>query len=180
MEKLKILIIGPERSGKSVISDYLYENNRDKPKIYRPTIGARILEIEKTIPSLDKSVIIELWDVSGNIQYESTWFAIQKNTDGILIVQNADRLTQKEEVKGWINNFVDKAKIPHFKCLGLGNHPSGRILDGKEYQIEKIGFTHCCFEERNTTIGPVFDDFVEKIVMQKKDSENKWRLNNQS
>lgn len=180
MENLKILLIGPERSGKSVISNYLYENNRDKPKIYRPTIGARVLEIQKTIQSLDKNIIIELWDVSGNIQYESTWYAIQKNTDGIIIVQNADQLTQKEEIKGWINNFVDKAKIPHFKCLGLGNHPSGNINNSKSYEIENIVFNHCCFEERNITIGPVFDDFVEKIAKQKKDTENKWRLNNES
>ena len=49
MQKFKIIIIGPERVGKSLISDYLYDNNIEKPRIYRPTIGVRILELERSI-----------------------------------------------------------------------------------------------------------------------------------
>ena len=43
--KFKILVVGPERVGKSIICDYFYNDNRDNPKIYRPTIGVRILEL---------------------------------------------------------------------------------------------------------------------------------------
>lgn len=48
MQKFKIAIIGPEKVGKSLIGDLLSGNNRDQPKIYRPTIGVRILEFEKS------------------------------------------------------------------------------------------------------------------------------------
>lgn len=49
MQKFKIIVIGPERVGKSLISDYLYDSNLSKPRVYRPTIGTRILEIERSL-----------------------------------------------------------------------------------------------------------------------------------
>ena len=49
MRKLKILMIGPERVGKSVIADSLFNQSKKEPRIYRPTVGVRILEFERKV-----------------------------------------------------------------------------------------------------------------------------------
>jgi len=55
---------------------------------YNPgsTIGVRILETEYS------NYRIEIWDVSGDQSYENTWTAIQKDTDGIILLYNADTM----------------------------------------------------------------------------------------
>ncbi len=156
MTKLKILIVGPERSGKTMISDYLYNDNRDKPKIYRPTTGVRILEFERTIQDLgqEKSLSIELWDLSGNMQYEGTWNGVQSNVDGIILVVKGDKQHQKDEIEGWINNFPKKLKMSPNSCLGFANHISGTFKDDTPLKYFSVNFNHSCFEKRGTTIGP--------------------------
>lgn len=70
---VKILVIGPLQSGKSTITNLLSERT-EGPSNYRPTVGVRILEFEKQAPrnpkrpGLDK-VMIELWDVSGDMKF---------------------------------------------------------------------------------------------------------------
>lgn len=49
MRKLKILLIGPEKVGKSVIAESLFNQAKKEPRIYRPTVGVRILEFERKI-----------------------------------------------------------------------------------------------------------------------------------
>jgi uncharacterized membrane protein len=46
------------------------------------------LEIEKEAPKhpkhpIQEKVMVELWDISGDVKYERTWPAIQENTTGI-------------------------------------------------------------------------------------------------
>ena len=84
--QIKILIIGPSMSGKSTIANYICERI-ESAQDYRPTIGCRILEIEKEAPKhpkhpIQEKVMVELWDISGDIKYERTWPSIQENTTG--------------------------------------------------------------------------------------------------
>ncbi|OWY97464.1 Catalase [Phytophthora megakarya] len=65
MAPLKILIVGPKEAGKSTIANFLAEHS-DRlggQERYQPTIGVRILEIEKGKAN------VELWDVSGDQKY---------------------------------------------------------------------------------------------------------------
>lgn len=67
MQKLKILVIGPEKTGKSSICNIIY-NPDQTSQIYRPTVGVRILDIEKEvkIDQRTQNVKIQLFDISGN------------------------------------------------------------------------------------------------------------------
>lgn len=78
--------IGPSRSHKTAIVSFL--TGMIDHLNYNPgsTIGVRILETEH------QNIRIETWDVSGDQSYENTWTAIQKDTDGILLIYNADTM----------------------------------------------------------------------------------------
>lgn len=91
MQKLKILVIGPEKTGKSSICNIIYNPDQTN-QIYWPTIGVRILDIEKEvkIDNRTQNVKIQLFDISGNQKYEQYYDSITDNTDGIIIVCNAD------------------------------------------------------------------------------------------
>lgn len=69
MRKLWILLIGPEWVGKTVIAESLFNNTKKEPKIYRPTVGVRILEFERKIQvdGSDFTVSVLLYDLSGNL-----------------------------------------------------------------------------------------------------------------
>ena len=75
---LKIVIVGPQKVGKTVIANSLSEFSHTISPDYHPTVGVRILETEKdytneqvgSISILKKNKInkvkIELWDMSGD------------------------------------------------------------------------------------------------------------------
>ena len=82
-------------SGKSTIANYISERVDSQPGEYRPTAGVRILEFEKDAPKhpkhpIQEKVLVELWDVSGDIKYERAWPSIQENTTGIILCYNVE------------------------------------------------------------------------------------------
>lgn len=171
MTKLKIIMIGPEQSGKSVIANYLHDPTKESPRPYRPTQGARILELERdvTVDGGEKRVSIQLWDISGNLRHEHLWSLFQEDVDGVILVSNADRHGQKDEIEGWVNNFPVKMKLSPTQVLGLANHPSGRDFNaGENTSMFNIDFIDCSFETRGSTLGPLFEGLVQKLVRNSK------------
>lgn len=80
---LKLIVCGPQRVGKTVLSNTISEFSNIIPTEYKPTAGLRILECEKefsdeqikNIPSLkgknNNKIKIQLWDISGDKRYYS-------------------------------------------------------------------------------------------------------------
>ncbi len=78
---LKIIVCGPQRVGKTVLSNTISEFSNVVPTEYKPTSGLRILECEKefteeqlkNIPSFKgkntNKVKIQLWDMSGDKRF---------------------------------------------------------------------------------------------------------------
>jgi GTPase SAR1 family protein len=75
---LKIVVIGPTKVGKTVLTNTISEFSNIVPQDYRPTVGVRILECEKEFTedqiknnkylksnNLSKTKI-QLWDMSGD------------------------------------------------------------------------------------------------------------------
>ena len=167
MKKLKILIIGPEKTGKSVISNFFFNDQRETPQVYRPTVGFRVLETERKVrnPSSgnEETLTVEFWDVSGSMKYESSWQVTQLDADGVIIVTNGDKPAQNHETENWIKNFPKKMKISPTQCIGLANHPSGVIQEYNSFNLISVNFTHCSFETRTSTLGPTVDKFLFKV-----------------
>lgn len=64
LTKLKILVIGPEASGKTTVVNYLSQKSNVLDAPYRPTNSVRIVEHETEVDN--RLISIEFWDVSGN------------------------------------------------------------------------------------------------------------------
>ena len=83
--RVKILVIGPTKSGKSTIANIIGELADGPSELYRPTVGCRIVELERDPPPAVASFgkfTLELWDVSGDFKYEKCWGPIQKDAHG--------------------------------------------------------------------------------------------------
>ena len=50
MSRVKILILGPSKAGKSTVANLLGDLQDGLGAIYRPTIGCRIVDFERDAP----------------------------------------------------------------------------------------------------------------------------------
>ena len=50
MSRIKILVIGPTKAGKSTVANILGDLQEGLSTVYRPTIGARIVDFERDPP----------------------------------------------------------------------------------------------------------------------------------
>merc|ERR1712100_356421 len=110
----KILVVGPQRAGKTAGVNFLAKF-RDVPSdYYHATVGVRVHEFEHTIPGKSAysdtvTASVELWDVSGDIKkYKDCWAAIQKDCDGVLFFFDVDvELAPKSDVEIWFREFLE-------------------------------------------------------------------------
>jgi GTPase SAR1 family protein len=109
---LKILVVGPSKSRKSQLVNYLAgvidTANGPSPG---PTVSARILEGERN------GVNLELWDVSGDQSTEAGWPAIQKGADAVLLVYNPEIPGASKECELWAQWFGIGSVISSDRCL---------------------------------------------------------------
>ena len=126
---IKILIFGPSKGGKSGVASFLSGSKTTMNYSPGPTVGVRIFSFERN------NTNIELWDVSGDQSYETSWPAVTKDADGGLLIFNADIGGQAKEAElwiGWIKPVV-------CACVGFtsidgalstpsSNNPSGLTL----------------------------------------------------
>merc|ERR1711988_363863 len=109
----KILLVGPQRAGKTALTNYLAKFREVPSDYYHATVGVRIHDFEHTVAgksaySDSVPASVELWDVSGDHRkYKECWPAIQKEVDGILFVFDADvELGPNSDVEIWFKDFV--------------------------------------------------------------------------
>ncbi|KAJ3272170.1 Intraflagellar transport protein 22 [Terramyces sp. JEL0728] len=110
--KLVVFMVGPQKTGKTAITNYLAEMSESLESTeYRPTQGVRysknnirILEIEKKLVADPKkgqkwreaNVVVELWDCSGEINLVDCWRAFSNKIHGAVFVVSADGRHDKE------------------------------------------------------------------------------------
>ncbi|CAH8540470.1 unnamed protein product [Schistosoma margrebowiei] len=103
MNHLKLVVVGPNKCGKSYICNYLSETVEQVTGGYHPTSGVRILEYEQKVKIKGKisKVEVELWDASGDKKYETCWPAIFKGSNGIVFVYNPDNPNHVNDLQNW-------------------------------------------------------------------------------
>ncbi|CEM11747.1 unnamed protein product [Vitrella brassicaformis CCMP3155] len=111
--RVKITCVGPPRSGKSFISNVLAEICEAPSSRYRPTVGVRIVEVER------EKVTCELWDVSGDQRYSSCWPAIQQGVSGALFVYDAE--VQTADLETWYHSFATSLGLTPTQCMLVCN-----------------------------------------------------------
>ena len=176
---LKIIIVGPQKVGKTVIANSLSEFSQTISPDYHPTVGVRVLETEKTytdeqvsnIPILKKNklskVKIELWDMSGDRRFESTWPAIKYGANGVIIVLDAVNDKYEGVIDEWMNNFCTEISPEIVTCFSYKKEESKGIAKSKQSHQ----FPNMVISEVNHSMEsllPNFHKFITKLLIQMK------------
>ena len=176
---LKIVIVGPQKVGKTSIANSLSEFSHTISQDYHPTVGVRILETEKTyteeqvssIPILKKNklnkVKIELWDMSGDRRFESTWPSIKYGANGVIIVLDAFNDKFDSIIDEWMNNFCTDINPENITCFSYKKEDVKGISKNKQSRQ----FPGMVISEVNHSIEallPVFHKFITKLLIKMK------------
>ena len=130
---------------------------------------SRVLEFERDAGSQrggwqsgsGEMVPIELWDVSGEHNYENCWPAICKDTTAVVIMYNPANKSHEQEVALWHEWFCKNQGISDDRCLVFAHHESGsnppRSRPPKA--LQKCPIVHSSFETP-PLIRQEFDKFL--------------------
>eukprot|EP00698_Gefionella_okellyi_P014875 TRINITY_DN4145_c0_g1_i1.p1 TRINITY_DN4145_c0_g1~~TRINITY_DN4145_c0_g1_i1.p1 ORF type:complete len:193 (+),score=24.52 TRINITY_DN4145_c0_g1_i1:58-636(+) len=125
----KILIVGPSNVGKSVISNMISEFAEQPTSEYVPTVGVRILECERSIGRTDPrsrdsmKISVEIWDCSGDRQFERCWPAIAKDADGVVFVLNPYDPRHLSEIEIYHKAFAG-TRVKDNNCQVFAHRPA--------------------------------------------------------
>mmetsp|Transcript_24379 Transcript_24379/g.62884 ORF Transcript_24379/g.62884 Transcript_24379/m.62884 type:complete len:201 (+) Transcript_24379:71-673(+) len=128
--RAKVIVVGPSKAGKTrlanQIADFESEPNLES---YTPTAGVRILEFDREITHAAKrggqhsvSLSVELWDTSGDKQYESCWPAILTGVVGAILVFDPENASGEKEAVRWYSAFLQKLNLSAGQVLVLAHH----------------------------------------------------------
>ncbi|KAI1710578.1 ras of complex, roc, domain of DAPkinase domain-containing protein [Ditylenchus destructor] len=131
---IKIPILGPPKSGKTSIANYLADSEDvNANREYRPTQGVRIVEFESNQLELEGEHVnaeVELWDCSGDTRYESCWPAIRYRSNGAIFVCNPEIHTGSDLLI-WYTEFAIKTGISPRNLLVLLHRQSTERIHGE-------------------------------------------------
>ncbi len=168
MSSLKIIVAGPQGTGKTVISNFL-AGQSDSLEVngLEATEGVRILEVEKNLPGSSNSSIVgvELWDASGDHKYESCWRAVMSEANGVILVYNPDAPSQDQQLHDWFDFFVKKNGLSDQQCLIFahrtkGNNSADRFRPPALFSRVSAALTTTA---SGTDMKGLFDNFVKEI-----------------
>uniref|UniRef100_A0A7S2TGI0 Uncharacterized protein n=1 Tax=Lotharella oceanica TaxID=641309 RepID=A0A7S2TGI0_9EUKA len=140
MSSVKIAVVGPKGVGKSIFANALAGDFTDYGDM--PTVGVRIREFRMALESEDSSATVELWDLSGDLKYESTWPAVTQGLNGLAVMYNPKDKMQSKEVNIWMEAFCKNSNLTSGQviilALNLPPHqqPKPISFDGKDGPIK--------------------------------------------
>lgn len=135
MLKAKVLVVGPPKTGKTVISNFLSDATENIGTEYRPTKGVRIVEFEKrnlTIKGRRINAEVELWDCGSSGNVESCWPIFGEDVNGLLFVFNqelemsgdstaaqlsSEATSHQKHLEKLYNHFVRQEGVRDSQCL---------------------------------------------------------------
>ncbi|KAF7995112.1 hypothetical protein HCN44_004584 [Aphidius gifuensis] len=169
MQAVKLIVIGPQQTGKTTISNFLADAT-DISYDYRPTKGVRILEFEvENVSVKNKSinVDVELWDCSGDKKYENCWPAMGKDAQGIIFVYNKKNDDNVRAMEKLYDYFVTKMKIQDKNCvIFYFDADKSPIYAPKQISntFAKISQVNCNVEEGGNKLRADFQSFLTTLM----------------
>jgi intraflagellar transport protein 22 len=126
--KLKLLVVGPAKGGKSLISNLVSGHSKDfKPEgeDYNPTNGVRILTFDHASKKHGK-IAVELWDCSGDKKYEDCYSCMVHGAHGAVIVVSGESKYPEKEIAPWFVGMLTSSsvKMKESQVLAVVCHPS--------------------------------------------------------
>ena len=144
--RIKILIIGPQGSGKTTFANILGGLQEGLSENTRPTVGCRIVDFERDAPPQVGNfgkVNIELWDVSGDLKYEKCWAPIQQDVQGIIFVYDTSNPSSEDQLKVFVENFPKALKLKMAWCMCFLNSHSPDGVNAVPGVLEKLEHLQC-------------------------------------
>ncbi|XP_019739236.1 intraflagellar transport protein 22 homolog isoform X2 [Hippocampus comes] len=165
MFKAKILLIGPNESGKSVLANFLSDATENVGGEYRPTQAVRILEFETQLDGCGevKSCEVELWDCSGDFKFESCWPALTKDCSGVVLIFNPDVPSHLKEIETWHSMFISSQGLQDSQCLLIAHHKPGSAIE-EASQLSRLPLIHSEMEEEPEDLRRAFCSYLGKVV----------------
>ncbi|CCW68408.1 unnamed protein product [Phytomonas sp. Hart1] len=120
-EVVKILLLGPSKSGKTTIANFLGAERDTPSSRYYETRPLRVIESEFAVESVKldhrrvvfaggnaktKRVRVQLWDLGGSPKHQTCWPAVADRADGIIFVFNPEIKNSSKELSLWYKNFA--------------------------------------------------------------------------
>jgi len=103
-QKLKICVAGPKCSGKTFLCKLLAEQVCAIDE-YQPTAGVRVQELDYSVEG--RSMQLQLWDCSGDLNYAKYSPVLCKDANGVVLVYDASkREEQEQEVENFYRLFA--------------------------------------------------------------------------
>ncbi|XP_076813422.1 intraflagellar transport protein 22 homolog [Clavelina lepadiformis] len=177
MFKAKVVVVGPPESGKSVLSNFLGDQTDISQSRYHPTVGVRVLEFEtpvdngRTFTNMD----IELWDCSGNENYEGCWPAMAYKADGVVIACDAYKSSDLQAVENLYSYFVANRGLKPTQCLIYASckNKEAKTLKSPVASVPiMIGST----DKNSEDLRDAFKNFLQRIYGKLADSRDKEEL----
>ncbi|CAG0891746.1 unnamed protein product [Darwinula stevensoni] len=128
MYRVKIVIVGSPKSGKTYITNLLSEAVENVSGDYHPTKGVRIVEYECDQLNVNGKLAraeVELWDTSGDQKYESCWPAIQRDTHGVILLYDPAFEEQARHLDILYSHFVTQQGLKEQQCIIFSNKKPG-------------------------------------------------------
>ncbi|XP_014300024.1 intraflagellar transport protein 22 homolog [Microplitis demolitor] len=169
MKPVKIVIIGPVASGKTMIANFLADAT-GMAYDYRPTQGVRILEfdvLDVDVKNKKVKVDIELWDCSGDDKFEDCWSAIKKDIQGLIFVYNKKTDEQVQELEKFYNYFVLKSQLEPKDCVVFffeSDKQAGDAPKRLSNVFAKISQVNCSLEENRNKLKTDFQTFLSTLM----------------
>lgn len=169
--KLKIVVVGPQRVGKSALANFLADQGDVPAAEYAPTVGVRILEVYKPLGATNTRTLVEIWDVSGDRRFEPMWPAIQKDADGLLLVYNPANKAHEREIEIWYRAFAGPLNLRETQCQLFAHHtqpyslpaPPRPKLGAKA--LAKVTACHTSIEADASMIRDEFLRFLQRCAV---------------
>ncbi|KAK7195792.1 ADP-ribosylation factor family/Miro-like protein/50S ribosome-binding GTPase [Novymonas esmeraldas] len=139
-EKIKILVVGPTKSGKTTIANFLCGTRETPTSKYFETTPLRIGEMELELDSTNlsdrrvvfsggdaktKRVVVQIWDLGGSSKHQAGWPAVAHKADGIIFVFNPAIKNGEKELSLWHKTFA----VNQSELDAAGNF-AVRVADG--------------------------------------------------
>uniref|UniRef100_A0A7N4PRD6 Intraflagellar transport 22 n=1 Tax=Sarcophilus harrisii TaxID=9305 RepID=A0A7N4PRD6_SARHA len=151
MLKAKILFVGPCESGKTVLANFLTESSDITE--YNPTQGVR---------------------------FESCWPALMKDSQGVVIIFNADIPSHLKEIEMWHSCFVQQQLLQDNQCLLIAHHKPGSGVDKSSLSLaaplNKLKLVHSNLEEEPEEIRVEFIKYLKSIVSSVSESRDREEM----
>lgn len=147
-EKVKILVVGPSKSGKTTVTNFLCGTRETPTSKYYETNPLRIVETEIELDTTSLSdrrvvfsggdaktrrAVVQIWDLGGSSKHQAGWPAVADKADGIIFVFNPEVKNSEKELSLWHKTFavnqseLDAAgnfavRVPDKQCLVFAHH----------------------------------------------------------